>query len=72
MNDKKVKKLCERIKKGEVIEEIEGKRVQVYAYTYIYNHKKNTKEMITMLKLWNSLSLKEQKEVEELVKKLCK
>ena len=67
MEDKKIKKLYNRIKRGEDIKEIEGKRVQVYAYTYIYLHNKNTKEMIKALKIWTSLSLDEQKEVEALV-----
>lgn len=67
MDDKKIKKLYERIKKGEDIKEIEGKRVQVYAYTYIYLHNKNSKEMIKCLNIWTSLSLEEQKEVEALV-----
>lgn len=67
MDDKKIKKLYERIKRGENIKEIERKRVQVYAYTYIYLHNKNTKEMIKCLKIWNSLSLEEQKEIESLV-----
>lgn len=67
MNDKKIKKLYERIKKGENIKEIEGKRVQVYAYTYIYLHKRYTKEMVKALKIWTNLTLEEQKEVESLV-----
>lgn len=70
MDDKKIKKLYERIKKGENIKEIEGKRVQVYAYTYIYLHKKYTKEMIKALKIWTSLSLEEQKKIESLVKEV--
>lgn len=70
MDDKKVKKLYERIKKGENIKEIEGKRVQVYAYTYIYLHKRYTKEMIKALNIWTNLSLEEQKEVEELIIKV--
>ena len=70
MDDKKRKKLYERIKKGENIKEIEGKRVQVYAYTYIYLHKKYTKEMIKALKIWTSLSLEEQKKIESLVKEV--
>lgn len=36
MDEKKIKKLYDRIKRGENIKEIEGKRVQVYAYTYIH------------------------------------
>ena len=67
MDDEKIKKLYERIKKGESIKEIEGRRVQVYAYTYIYLHNKNTKEMIKCLNIWTSLSLDEQKEIESLV-----
>lgn len=70
MNDKKIKKLYNRIKRGENIKEIEGKRVQVYAYCYIYLHKRYTKEMIKCLKIWTSLSLKEQKEIEELLKEV--
>lgn len=72
MDDKKIKKLYERIKKGENIKEIEGKRIQVYAYTYIYLHKRYTKEMIKTLKIWTNLSLEEQKEVESLVKEVTK
>ena len=70
MDDKKIKKLYERIKKGENIKEIEGKRVQVYAYTYIYLHKRYTKEMIKALKIWSNIPLEEQKEVESLVKEV--
>lgn len=72
MDDKKIKKLYERIKKGENIKEIEGKKIQVYAYTYIYLHKRYTKEMIKTLKIWTNLSLEEQKEVESLVKEVTK
>lgn len=72
MNDKKIKKLYDRIKKGENIKEIEGKRVQVYAYTYIYLHKRYTKEMIKCLNIWTNLTLEEQKEVESLVKEVAK
>lgn len=72
MDDKKIKKLYERIKKGENIKEIEGKRVQVYAYCYIYLHKRYTKEMIKALKIWTNLSLEEQKEVEALVMEVTK
>lgn len=72
MNDKKIKKLYERIKKGENIKEIEGQRIQVYAYCYIYLHKRYTKEMIKALKIWTSLSLEEQKEVEALVMEVTK
>ena len=70
MNDKKIKKLYERIKKGENIKEIEGKRVQVYAYTYIYLHKRYTKEMIKCLSIWNNIPITEQKKVENLVKEV--
>ena len=70
MEDKKIKKLYERIKKGENIKEIEGKRVQVYAYTYIYLHKRYTKEMIKCLSIWNNIPITEQKEVESLVKEV--
>lgn len=72
MDGKKIKKLYERIKKGENIKEIERKRVQVYAYTYIYLHNKNTKEMVKCIKIWTNLSLDEQKEVESLVKEVIK
>lgn len=70
MDDKKIKKLYERIKKGENIKEIEGKRIQVYAYTYIYLHKRYTKEMIKCLSIWNNIPITEQKEVESLVKEV--
>ena len=70
MDDKKIKKLYERIKKGENIKEIEGKRTQVYAYCYIYLHKRHTQEMIKALKIWTNLSLEEQKEIESLVKEV--
>lgn len=70
MNDKKIKKLYERIKRGENIKEIEGKRVQVYAYTYIYLHKRYTKEMIKCLSIWNNIPITEQKEIESLVKEV--
>nr|DAF02476.1 MAG TPA: hypothetical protein [Bacteriophage sp.] len=72
MDDKKIKKLYERIKRGENIKEIEGKRVQVYAYTYIYLHKRYTKEMIKCLSIWSNLLLEEQKEVEALVMEVTK
>ena len=72
MDDKKIKKLYDRIKKGENIKEIEGKRVQVYAYTYIYLHKRYTKEMIKCLSIWNNIPITEQKEVESLVKEVIK
>lgn len=67
MDDKKIKKLYDRIRKGENIKEIEGKRVQVYAYTYIYLHKRHTQEMIKCLSIWNNIPITEQKEVEALV-----
>lgn len=70
MDDKKIKKLYDRIKRGENIKEIEGKRVQVYAYTYIYLHKRHTKEMIKALKIWCNIPITEQKEVEELIIKV--
>ena len=70
MDNKKIKKLYERIKKGENIKEIEGRRVQVYAYTYIYLHKRYTKEMIKCLSIWNNIPITEQKEVESLVKEV--
>ena len=72
MDNKKIKKLYERIKKGENIKEIEGKRVQVYAYTYIYLHKRYTKEMIKCLSIWNNIPITEQKEVESLVKEVIR
>lgn len=72
MDDKKIKKLYDRIRKGENIKEIEGKRVQIYAYTYIYLHKRYTKEMIKALNIWTNLSLEEQKEVEALVIEVAK
>ena len=67
MDDKKIKKLYERIKRGESIKEIEGRRVQVYAYCYIYLHKRHTKEMIKCLKIWTNMPITEQKEIESLV-----
>ena len=70
MEDKKIKKLYDRIRKGENIKEIEGKRVQVYAYCYIYLHKRYTQEMIKCLNIWTNLSLEEQKEIESLVKEV--
>lgn len=72
MDDKKIKKLYDRIKKGENIKEIEGKRVQVYAYTYIYLHKRYTKEMIKCLNIWTNIPITEQKEIESLVMKVIK
>ena len=72
MNDKKIKKLYDRIKRGENIKEIEGKRVQVYAYTYIYLHKRYTKEMIKCLSIWNNIPITEQNKIESLVKEVIK
>ena len=72
MDNKKIKKLYDRIRKGENIKEIEGKRVQVYAYTYIYLHKRYTKEMIKCLSIWNNIPITEQKGVESLVKEVIK
>jgi hypothetical protein len=72
MNDKKIKKLYERIKRGENIKEIEGKRIQVYAYTYIYLHKRYTKEMIKCLSIWSNIPITEQKEIESLVREVMK
>ena len=72
MDNKKIKKLYERIKKGENIKEIEGKRVQVYAYTYIYLHKRYTKEMIKCLKIWSTIPITEQKKIESLIKEVIK
>lgn len=70
MEDKKIKKLYDRIKRGENIKEIEGRRVQVYAYCYIYLHKRYTKEMIKALKIWSNIPISEQKKVESLVKEV--
>lgn len=72
MDDKKIKKLYDRIKKGEYIKEIEKKRTQVYAYTYIYLHKRYTKEMISCLKMWVNIPITEQKKIEDLVKEVIK
>lgn len=72
MDDKKIKKLYERIRKGENIKEIEGKRVQVYAYTYIYLHKRYTKEMIKCLSIWSNIPITEQKEIEKLIKEVIR
>lgn len=72
MDDKKIKKLYERIKRGENIKEIEGKRVQVYAYTYIYLHKRYTKEMIKCLSIWSNIPITEQKEIESLLKEVIR
>ena len=70
MDNKKIKKLYDRIKRGENIKEIEGKRVQVYAYTYIYLHKRYTKEMIKCLSVWSNIPITEQKEIESLIKEV--
>jgi hypothetical protein len=72
MDDKKIKKLYDRIKRGENIKEIEGKRVQVYAYTYIYLHKRYTKEMIKCLSIWSTIPITEQKEIEKLIIEVVK
>lgn len=72
MDDKKIKKLYERIRKGENIKEIEGKRVQVYAYTYIYLHKRYTKEMVKCLSIWSTIPITEQKELEKLIKEVIR
>lgn len=70
MDDKKIKKLYDRIKRGENIKEIEGKRIQVYAYTYIYLHKRYTKEMVKCLSIWATIPIAEQKELEKLIKEV--
>ena len=70
MEDKKIKKLYDRIRKGENIKEIEGKRVQVYAYCYIYLHKRYTKEMIKCLSIWNNIPITEQKAIEKLIEEV--
>lgn len=70
MEDKKIKKLYDRIRKGENIKEIEGKRVQVYAYTYIYLHNRYTKEMIKCLKIWSNIPITEQKAIEKLIEEV--
>lgn len=72
MDDKKIKKLYDRIKRGENIKEIEGKRVQVYAYTYIYLHKRYTEEMFKCLSIWATIPIAEQEEVEILIKELIR
>jgi hypothetical protein len=72
MDDKKIKKLYDRIKRGENIKEIEGKRVQVYAYTYIYLHKRYTKEMVKCLSIWATIPIAEQDEVEILIKQVIR
>ena len=70
MDDKKIKKLYDRIRKGENIKEIEGKRIQVYAYCYIYLHKRYTKEMIKCLSIWNNIPITEQKKIEKLIEEV--
>ena len=70
MDDKKIKKLYERIRKGENIKEIEGKRVQLYTYCYIYLHKRYTKEMINCLKIWSNIPITEQKKIEKLIEEV--
>ena len=72
MDNKKIKKLYDRIRKGEKIKEIEGKRVQVYAYCYIYLHKRHTKEMIKCLNIWTNIPITEQKKIESLVMEVAK
>lgn len=72
MDDKKIKKLYNRIKRGENIKEIEGKRVQVYAYTYIHLHKRHTKEMVKCLSIWATIPIAEQEEVQILIKELIR
>lgn len=72
MDNKKIKKLYDRIRKGENIKEIEGKRVQVYAYTYIYLHKRYTKEMIKCLSIWNNIPITEQKKIEKLIEEVIR
>ena len=67
MDNKKIKKLYDRIRKGENIKEIEGKRIKIYAYCYIYLHKRYTKEMIKCLNIWTNIPITEQKEIESLV-----
>ena len=70
MDDEKIKKLYDRIKKGESIKEIEGKRIQIYAYCYIYLHKRYTKEMIKCLNIWTNIPITEQKAIEKLIKEV--
>lgn len=72
MDDKKIKKLYNRIKRGENIKEIEGKMVQVYAYTYIHLHKRHTKEMVKCLSIWATIPIAEQDEVEILIKQVIR
>lgn len=72
MDYKKIKNLYDRIKRGEKIKEIEVKRVQVYAYTYIYLHKRYTKEMVNCLSIWSTIPIAEQDEVERIIKELIR
>lgn len=72
MDYKKIKNLYEKIKTGEKIKEIEGKRVQVYAYTYIYLHKRYTKEMVKCLSIWSTIPIAEQDEVERIINELIR
>ena len=72
MDDKKLKKLYDRIKRGENIKEIEGERVQVYAYTYIHLHKRHTTEMVKCLSIWATIPIAEQDEVEILIKQVIR
>lgn len=72
MDEKKIKELYDRIKRGANIKEIEGKRVQVYAYTYIYLHKRYTEEMVKCLSIWATIPIVEQDEVERLIKELIR
>ena len=72
MDDKKIKKLYDRIRKGENIKEIEGRRVQVYAYCYIYLHKRYTKEMVKCLSIWSNIPITEQKEIEKLIEEVIR
>lgn len=72
MDEKKIKKLYDRIKRGENIKEIEGKRVQVYAYTYICLHKRYIEEMVKCLSIWATIPIAEQDEVERLIKQVIR
>ena len=72
MDYKKIKNLYNCIKRGEKIKEIEGKRVQVYAYTYIYLHKRYTKELVKCLSIWSTIPIAEQDEVERIIKELIR
>lgn len=69
---KNIKKLYDRIKRGENIKEIEGKRVQIYAYCYIYLHKRYTKEMVKCLSIWSNIPITEQDELERLIKEVIR